>query len=304
MADITRNHEATSTFTHEIETIFSGTSFKKETAWGTEAGTVGTGFSKFYGFDVTPTLNQETKNIEVKGITLPTGVLKGIKWTTWSGSGSLGYKDFALFTDILSGGQMLPNSYTLYHQGMKALGCAVSGFSISGSPMEMTGSVNFVGKDVTTGVSTPTYATAADGDTVFFQPDQTRIYIDDTEIQKVNAYEFNIDGIWNIANYINPQYQSIAQDRINGSFSMTIPLNSTAFGYFNDNAVHEVKIENNTVLGDKTYWFTIEFNTMLSTPDSPGDTDRLWTIKCNGAVIHDETKAVNIQSGIEEEESD
>lgn len=305
--DITRNHEATANgFVHTPETVFAGSYYKRETtAYGTEEPTVGAGFKKFYGISVVPTIVQESKNIEVQGFTLPTGVLKGAESSTWSGSGSISYGDFGIIVDIDSSGPQYPKSYTLQHYDMKATGCAVTSYSISGSPLELNMDLGFVGKACAKGTAFPPSTAGEEaGDQVFFNPNATNIYVDNNLIQRVNAFNLSLDNIWNIANFINPEKQTIVQTLVNGTFSITEPLenNSGSGGYsvWKSDSVQTVKIENKTAIGTTDYWFTIEFNVMWNTPDAPGDNNNIWCIQNNATIIHKPTQpAVNVQSGID-----
>lgn len=303
MADVTRNHAVTTTgFTHTPETIFAGTRYKHETVYGTENTPTGQGFSKFYGVSVTPTIQQDTKNVEVQGITLATGVLKGAEYSTWEGSGSCAFADFGIIVDINSSGPQQPNSYTLQHFDLKSTGCAVKSYGISGSPLELNMDLGFVGKKVTKGIATPTNDVTPEGQSVFFEPTNTKIYIDDHLVERVNAFSLSVDGIWDIGNFIDNDKQTILQTRVNGEFTITEPMvNTQTYSVWKGDGVQTVKIVNKTDIGTTRYWFTIEFKVMWQTPDSPGDTDNMWTVQNKATIIHDENQpALNVHSGIDE----
>lgn len=300
MADVTRNHEALANgFIHTPETVFAGSYYKYESTYGTETPTVGADFKKFYGVNIVPTIVQESKNIEVQGFTLPTGVLKGAESSTWSGSGSISYGDFGIIVDIDSSGPQYPKSYTLQHYDLKATGCAVSSYTISGSPLELNMDLGFTGLACEKETEfPPTLATAEAGDQVFFNPNATKIYIDNVEVPRVNAFSLSLDNIWNIANFINPDSQTIVQTLVNGTFNLTEPMESTVW---KSNDIQAIKISNDTMIGTTKYWFTIEFNVMWNTPDSPGDNNNVWCVQNNATIIHKPTQpAVNVQSGIDE----
>jgi len=275
-------------FNHEVETVFSGSQYKKETNYGTE----GTGnATQFVGMNVLPTIVQSKEVNKVQGLAMPTGMKIGEEHSTWEGEGALCTAEMQFFADVISTEPSDPNSFTLYHKEMKSAGCAVSGFSITGDTQTLTGKVSFVGKKVTTG------ATSTLGNPVMpilFEPQKTKISLNGSELLKVNQWSVDVSGIWDIVNFVDANKQSIAQGEIDGSFSFTMPLDSNAYTYLNNNALNTAVITNTTTIGSSNYTFTIAFDFMFEAPDKPSDTNRVWTIPLKGKIMNKSPKAIEI----------
>jgi len=307
MAEVTRTHAVTTgNWTHTPESVFAGSRYKKEDKYGEEKATVGQGFSKFFSLSVTPTIQQETKNIEVNGTTLPVGVLKSTEYSEWNGSGAISYADFNVLIDVDSSGPIDPVSYTLQHYDLRSEGCVVKNYTISGSPLDLNMEVGFVGKKITKGVDTPTNDVTPTGFNKFYEPTNTEIYIDNKLVERVNAFSLSVDGIWTIGNFIDNDYQTILQSRVNGEFDITEPMvNTEDYSVWKpDTGVSSIKIQNETEIDNQKYWFTVEFDVMWQTPSEPSDTDSMWTVQNKATIIHKENQpSINIQSGITDVET-
>lgn len=283
---------------HEVETVFANSFWKAETSWGTENGTAGQGFAPFKGFNITPNFIQNKNTIDVQGFTLPLGVMAGVENSEWSGDGWLCYEEMAFFASFISQGKANPNSFTLQHKKLKSTGCVVKGYSITSTPEQMTASLSFVGKTPVTQQNEfdmPTTAPTLH----FFEPMKNTVTLTDKSasgssqlVSKLNAFKFEMADMWAIVNYIDPDYgtddskQSIAQTRASGTFSMTLPMDDNCYGFLHSNSLYHAKIENKTTYGSTIYNFTIDFDFMWNAPSTPSDTDNVWTIELNGAVMN------------------
>lgn len=306
-------------FPHEKETVFTGSYFANEkTATSGEFGkapAIGAGTKPFCSLSVSPQFEKPMNNVNVPGVLFPTAVTRGVETTTWTGQGNLSYEEFEFFSGypfdasgeggVVSDGPSDPNSFTLYHDKLRAVGCAVSSFSINADPEQIQANVTFIGKApeiIADGDSASLYnANGTKKATIgkiqsptLFEPNNTEVVFekdgaDYSSPAKLNAWTFELNNLWSNANFINQSQQTIVQTQAEGNFSLTLPLESNAYQYLGEKGVISATISNSTPVGDYNYCFSIQFNFLWQAPESPSDTNGVWTIGLKGTVTNKET---------------
>lgn len=296
-------------FEHEPETIFQSSFYAPETTkFGTAVGSP----TSFVTLNITPSFEMERNPIEVQGATLPVGMTQGLATSTWEGEGQMCVEelqflsgiqptitDHAITGGVISDAPSNPNSFTLYHKGFKASACVVSGFKIEGDTKELKTSVSFVGsaavKDTASTLSfTPTKPT-------LFVPYNTSVSFYDSSnqlvssIDKVNSFTLEVSDIWSPVSYLvnsnQTRQQTVAQQRVSGSFNCVVPYDDDAIGLnlLTNNNTYKVVLSNTT--DSKTFSFT--FDIMIGGMEAPSDTDNIWTIPINGVIMNKATKAID-----------
>ena len=276
-------------FEHEIESVFQGSYYKDESAYGTSTGDA----KQFYTMTVSPTL-------EVPGATLPVGMTQGLATSSWTASGQLCWEELPFLSGIkptvtsgsISGGVVSnttsePNSFTLIHRTLQATGCVVSGFKINGDTENIETEVNFIGKGITNDGSVSGVSPLAP---TLYVPYQTTVTIGSAQ-SKVNSWSLDVSDIWSNVNYLstsNTPLQTVAQKRCSGKFSAVLPYDKAmALGILSDNGVKSVSISNTTTVGSYEYTFTISFKIMFDNAEGPSDTNEVWTLPVNGIIMND-----------------
>ena len=164
----------------------------------------------------------------------------------------------------------------------------VSGFSLQGDTEKIQTGVNFVGKKVQEQSSTITPTVIQP---TVYDPMKTTVSLGSGEPSKVNAWSVEVQGLWNIANYIDDTKQNLIQTMGSANFSLTLPLESPALTYLSEKGKKTCTITNET---DTNLGFTISFDFYWQAPDSPSDTNGLWTINLKGTIINKSPSSITI----------
>lgn len=127
-----------------------------------------------------------------------------------------------------------------------------------------------------------------------FEPNNTEVVFekdgeDYSSPSKLNAWTLELNNLWQNANFINQSQQTIVQTQSEGNFSLTLPLESNAYEYLGEKGVITATITNSTPVGDYNYCFSFKFSFLWQAPESPSDTNGVWTIGLKGTITNTET---------------
>ena len=264
-------------FDHEVESAFQKTNFGTQSAWGTAA-TV-TNCLGYLSGQFTPKQSREAHTFT--GQLLPSYVTAGREWSeiTLSGLASTAEMETFLGSGVNSAAQTDPTMFTIEHGGLKAINCAVSGWSLEGDPDNINMTVNLIGGKATS--QTLTGGKSPLGSNTICEGKDVSLTIDDVAITKLFKWNLSVSNLWTNVFFVGDEEPAnIAQGKIDASFSATVEADSTGISFLSETD----RIACVLTLG--TTYPSISFDLMLEEPESFSDADGVYAIGLKGRVMH------------------
>lgn len=277
-------------FVHEIEAAFQRTAYQAETTFGTAP----TGSYVNFGFlEVTPAVKQTREAKTYKGSLLPSYVTNGKEYTEWEVSGDASFEELPLFVkDLVSDAPSTPTSYTLEHAGLAASGCVTTGWTIEGDMDNVTLKANLIGGKISTKTAS-TATSLASG--YLFNGAKTAISINSVGISKCFKWSLSVSDLWSHVFYIGDNEPStVAQTPAKGSFSCTVPAESTYLAFLENVGSVPVVITNTETIGGFVYLLKFEFAMEFEEPEKFAEEGAVYALGLKGQIMNKATKAITV----------
>ena len=276
-------------FTHETESAFVGSQYKKETDWGV----IPSGDPiKFSAIEVIPTIKQKQEPKIFKGFLAPNIITHSQEWSEWEADGDLTHENMALFVnDVITDGPGNPISYCLEHNGLTASGCTVTGWSLEGNTDSIKLKANLTGKAISTG----TLGIGVISNVSLYSANNITIYLGGVLLNKVFKWSISVSQLWTPIYFIGSnQPSNMVQTAIKGGFRCNIPADSQGIDYINNTNVLSVLISNNTTTGGETCNMSISFDIKLEEPEKFNDSGGVYALGLKGNIMNKAEKCITV----------
>jgi hypothetical protein len=275
-------------YTPPTTTQFQKCQLFTETTWGTP---VTTSPYLLSATTLTPTVKTASQAFTPLGVTLPTFVSYGQKYTEIKFEGDATYTEIGKFVgSVKSDGASTLAPYTVEAGGLQIPGCAVTGWTLKGDTNSIKLSGTMMGKY-------PNVAAATSGGSQLAQTpmlaDQVAITFGGTTVTGIFDWELSVDKLWDLVYFVGDNAPGgMVQRAAEASFNISFESNATNLAYLEDMETTTAIVV--TITDGATNTKTFTFDAKLDEPQAFKDNQGVYGygLKCH--ILNKATAAIAV----------